>query len=318
MDDFKNLILRSYKFTNVSIHKNYIKIENSSNLANSKYSFKDIKNTISKYGNLLYNCIGENPFDNKLLDLNSIKIKEVFVSFYKELGYEPSGSHCLCLKDKSLFFIDFDYLKHLAQMLIKFYFIFLLYDQSIAPFNETKLKKCLTYTKFLGYETVNINTFYNDIIELIFKEFNNHTIKFKLSFSKDANNIITTNITSSDIFSLALYAFKEQISTNSINTTNIGYCHRCNKSFIKNSNRQKYCMSCKKKVSYSKELDNRKIELLNKINALSDKLDYSNVYIRNNFSKFNSLLTNSRARLETRKKDIEDFYKKFKKSLTTN
>lgn len=318
MDDFKNLILRSYKCANVSIYKGYIKVENSSNPTYSKYNFKDIKNTISKYGNLLYNCLGKNVFNSQSIDLNYLKIQEIFVSFYEEVGYTQLGSHSLCLKDNSLLFIDFDFLKQLAQKLVRFYFIFLLYDQSVATFNETKLKKCLTYAELLGYKNVNINTFYNDVTELIFKEFNKYTIRFKLYFSKDENNIITSNIASSDIFSLALYAFKEQISANSISSTNIGYCHRCKKSFIKNGNRQIYCMTCRKKVSYSKELDNRKIELLNKINALADKLDYSNVYIQNNFEKFNCLLTNSRERLKTRKKDIEIFYKKFKDSLTTN
>lgn len=311
MNDFKLLYYSSCNYSSISLFNDYIKLEDKINSTQKHYSEKDIVNIVSKYGKNLYEILKSCSFNEEMMLEKKKDIKEIFIEYYKEVGYAKNSSKDIIIDNYSIVFVHYDTIKNLTNNFIKFYLINLLYNMLDSfPENKLQLKKANEYMKVLKPDFEEIvfehwDRLYNELIDIISNQFN-YTLKIKFQLVK--NTVITFNVISSDVFSLALYALYNTISLNSLHTRSFFICHLCHHQFAKTGNRQKYCSKCKEQINYSKNLDNNKLNIIKKIESFQKYYSYWDDNFKRKYDKIIALSKQSRKRLETNIGDLKKFY----------
>ena len=325
MNNYNFLYSKSYMYSNIKLFEDLIVLENKIGIKHTSYSSDEIVNIITKYGKKLYELLKENSFNNEIIDTNSKKeIQKIFMDYYKNIGYVKNYSKDNNIDKYKIVYIDYSTILDLKDKFIKFYLLYSLYGMlGLIPLKPSHLKKINEYMQIINpdfsvFTADNEDCLYNEIIDLIAEQFN-YNLKVRFELVKD--DLITFNIVSTDIYALGLYAFSDIISLNEFHKPLISDCKICKKKFIKKSNNQKYCSKCKKNISYSKNLDNHKLEIIEKILYFKEKENYY-AYWNNDFKfKFDDIVklaNQSRDRLKTPIKDLKSFYKEVLEKVNLN
>ena len=303
MNDEKLLWLKYHPTTNVVLYHNCLQLAFKEELKNENYSESEIMNKVNNYGQKLYEAINYEVLNDETLEKYKNNVLNIFVEFYKEVGYYKNNKDFI-LENKSLILINYNNIATNAKSLINFYLLYNLYNISNSNISTRELKEAIKYLKSLNKtvdETIlpeDLNSIIFDFIEVAFRA-KQLLLTFKI---KKENNIILFDIMSYDIVSLAFYSLKDTILLTDIHSANTFVCKICKKEYIKKGHNQKYCTNCSKKVNYNSHLDKNKIDLITKTIALPNVNEIENL---------KELLTNSRKRLSTRLREIENIYKKY-------
>lgn len=325
MEDKEIMYGKFQKYKKVTLFKDDILLQNKINCVSTSFSQNTIIKTICNYGKKLYNILGTEFLQEYKIDKEKENIVKCFLTFFSNIGYYKVNEKDITIEQKELVFVSFDTLKQLTIQFIRYYLIYELYTMlDKPPLKKSYLIKINTYMKSLNSATEEITVtdydkLYNSILELI-----SNLLDYNLSLNYNfiEENKFTFTITSNDFYSLALYSFCKVISLKESERISKFFCAKCHKIYTRSSNNQKYCYSCKKQIYYGKNLDNHKLEILEKIADFSTPNNNYYPYWNSDFQqKYNSIVAlskKSRKRLETPISDLKNFYQEVLDKVALN
>lgn len=315
MKEYKFLYEQSYKYSNITEYENYIVLTDRRKSFQTSYSREEVISKITSYGEDLYRILKERSFydikDLNVEDINSIK--QIFFDYYKNIGYAKNNTDDKIVDDYKIVYVHLNTIMALKNNFIKFYILYTLYEMlDFIPLKPLDLKKANNYVKILNpnfkdLTSNNSTCLYGEVMNLISEQFN---YPLRLQFKLVKDDFIKFDVVSKDIYALCLYAFSDILSLNELHKPLIFTCKNCNKQFIRNSNSQKYCPNCKDKISYSKNLDIHKLEVIKQILYYKKEENYYhywNADFKHKFDEIVSLENKSRERLKTNIKDLKIF-----------
>ena len=299
-----NQILKYYineykKYKEVKILEEYILFENSSESGTKQFSAHEIIDLSNSLGKSLLENIDLNSFDIT----NKPNIVNTFVSFYKKTGFITNNS-----QNNNIPIISFDELEFLAKFFTKFHILYTVFNTiSLSYITEAQLENLIKYTEFLNLNSVNINTsnykkIYYDFVKII-ESYLNYEIKIKFDFDFDDYGIYT-KVISSNICDLCVFVFINLVGSNIKGRKSI--CKNCGNPYLKTGKKQYYCPKCRSTRNYNKTLDEKKLEIIHKLESQYNHYEFSKD-ISEKLRYYIKLKQDSRLRLRTKLKELRLF-----------
>lgn len=311
-----HIVFNSVHFNEILKIENYIVLNEKIHIKKN-YLNQEIIELLLEYGKKILNLVPKSFITNQELDNNSLEhLFNIFIDFYKEIGYTPTDSDIynnsnssVVITKKSIF--------DLTTNIIKFNMFYELYSLFL---NSKDNNNLVTTNMELILENFIIDDYSKIfLLDTINNELKNYGKKANLEFDfKLTGEFLTEatpslNMVSNDIYVLGLYILCDNIfNVNDTHNHKYKICKNCKKIMVRAYMNQQYCSDCRKLIDYGRNTDLNKIEIINKLNSYKGKVHFEDTKDINKFNEYCSLTEkgNSRKRAETKKDRLSKFLKR--------